>query len=415
MAGRTVVTTGHACEAAVVAVGAAGIYLVGHDGSPGWRLARVLVVGLLAVVAYRLVGRGGAVRATTAFVTGCLAVAVGVGIGVPYLDKAGAGPMAVAGLVCLVSGLLLVGVGGGGLVRLARGWWRLPVVLGLLLAVGVTVMTIAQPIAATNVPPTALDAATPASRGLAYRDVTFRTADGVTLSGWYVPSANGAAIALLHGSGSTRSSVLSQATVLARHGYGVLLFDARGHGRSGGRAMDFGWYGDQDTSAAVSFLAAQAGVDPGRIGAMGMSMGGEEAIGAAAADDRIRAVVAEGATNRVPADKAWLSSEFGWRGTVQRGLESVVYGTADLLSAARPPIALRTAVAQAHGPVLLIAAGTVEDESLADRFIAVGSPETVDVWVVPGAAHTGGLRTAPAEWERRTTAFLDTALAPVGP
>jgi uncharacterized protein len=46
--------------------------------------------------------------------------------------------------------------------------------------------------------------------------------------------------------------------VLARHGYGVLLFDARGHGRSEGRAMDFGWFGDLDVSAAVSFLVARA-------------------------------------------------------------------------------------------------------------------------------------------------------------
>jgi pimeloyl-ACP methyl ester carboxylesterase len=33
--------------------------------------------------------------------------------------------------------------------------------------------------------------------------------------------------------------------VLAEHGYGVLLFDARGHGLSEGTAMDFGWYGDR--------------------------------------------------------------------------------------------------------------------------------------------------------------------------
>ena len=47
-----------------------------------------------------------------------------------------------------------------------------------------------------------------------------------------------------------RSAVLDQAAVLARHGYGVLLYDARGMGRSGGRAMNFGWYGDRDLAAA---------------------------------------------------------------------------------------------------------------------------------------------------------------------
>ena len=110
---------------------------------------------------------------------------------------------------------------------------------------------------------------------------------------------NHAAVVLLHGAGSTRSSVLDHAVVLANHGYGVLLFDARGHGRSGGRAMDFGWYGDKDVTAAVSFLQTRPDVDDDLIAAVGLSMGGEEAIGAAASDRRIRAVVAEGATHRV--------------------------------------------------------------------------------------------------------------------
>ena len=37
------------------------------------------------------------------------------------------------------------------------------------------------------------------SWGLDYTDVEFATADGAMLSGWYLPSSNGAAIALLHG------------------------------------------------------------------------------------------------------------------------------------------------------------------------------------------------------------------------
>ena len=70
-------------------------------------------------------------------------------------------------------------------------------------------------------------------------------------------------------------------------------------------------------------------------------MGGEQAIGAAAADPRIRAVVAEGATNRVAGDKAWLSEQFGWRGAVQERIDWLTYGIADVLTAADQPITLR--------------------------------------------------------------------------
>ena len=149
-------------------------------------------------------------------------------------------------------------------------------------------------VAVTNVPRPEIGA-TPASKGLSYEAVTVTTPDGVRLAGWYLSSTNRAAVVLLHGAGSTRSNVLDEAAVLARHGFGVLMIDARGHGDSAGRAMDFGWHGDADIAAATGYLAERPDVDPERIGVVGMSMGGEEAVGATSTNDRIRAVVAEGA------------------------------------------------------------------------------------------------------------------------
>ena len=63
-------------------------------------------------------------------------------------------------------------------------------------------------------------------------------------------------------------------------------------------------------AGAVSFVASQPDVTAA-IGVIGLSMGGEEAIGAAAADGRIHAVVAEGATNRVAGDLDFLANEYG--------------------------------------------------------------------------------------------------------
>jgi hypothetical protein len=65
--------------------------------------------------------------------------------------------------------------------------------------------------------------------------------------------------------------------------------------------------------------------------------------------------------------------------------------------------------------VLLIAAGDVPDEARAARYIRSGSPTSVDLWVVAGAGHTGGLDRAPAAWTRRVTTFLDKALLHDGP
>lgn len=400
--------------AAVVAAGCADGVLVGRDGSPGWQALRVLGVAVVAVAAaYALTRPHALVRGAVAFPAGIIATAAGCGVALPHLTNAGWSVAAAAGLLSAAGGLVLAGTGATWCVRATRRWWRLLVVPALVVFawVGLWAMTLA--VVATNVPPTRVSGATPAQLGLEYRDVLFPTADGVLLSGWYVPSANGAAVVLLHGSGSTRTAALDHAAVLAGHGYGVLLFDARGHGRSGGRAMDFGWYGDRDARAAVSFLLSRPEVDPGRIGAVGLSMGGEEAIGAGAADARIRAVVAEGAVNRVSGDKAFLSEAYGVRGRLQRGIEWLTYGIADLLTDASPPGTLRdAAAAMSPRPLLLITAGTVPEERFAAGYIRRGAPDTVSVWQVPGAAHTGGLGTVPLQWKQHVLGFLDTALRP---
>jgi pimeloyl-ACP methyl ester carboxylesterase len=394
----------------VAVAGIAVAYIVGRDGSAGWQVARVALTIGLTVATVQLVRRRTPARALVLLAVGLPLTAIGVGIGGPHLAKVGVSATTIAGLVALVAGLVLAASGAVAVVRAVRSWRRVAVVPPLLVLTYVVLFSLGQAVAVTNVPRTDVDSTTPADLGLAYQDVEFGAADGVLLSGWYIPSTNGAAVALAHGAGSTRSGTLDHAVVLARHGFGVLLFDARGHGRSDGRAMDFGWYGDDDVRGAVSFLLERPGVVAGRVGAVGLSMGGEEAIGASAADDRIRAVVAEGATNRVAADKAWLSDEYAALGWVQERIEGLTYALTDVLTAADPPTSLRDAVATASVPTLLIAAGDVADEANAGRYIRSGSPDTVELWVVPRTRHTGALDTHPDDWERRVVAFLSEAL-----
>ena len=349
-------------------------------------------------------------RVTAGLSAGVLAVSVGAGLGVRHLLLEGPTFATVVGLSILVAGLLLVGGATHRLWQSLRGRRRLWFLPGVPLVL-VATWSLMFAVMVTVVPSTALDRPRLTSLGVASRDVTMLTADGVLLSATWAPSTNGAAIVLLHGAGENRSSTAPAASVLARHGYGVLLLDARGHGQSAGPGMDLGWFGDSDLAAAISFLRNDGTVDPSRIGVLGLSMGGEEAIGAAAAMPEIRAVVAEGATSRTAEDKsAWLPD--GVAGAVQRVIDRITYGLVDLLTSAGPPIALRNAVTQAeHAEVLLIAAGTSPDEQSAAEVIRSAAPDRVDVWTVAGGTHTSGLRTAPAQWERRVITFLDETLA----
>jgi hypothetical protein len=397
----------------IAAEGVAFAVLLGLDGSAEWQVARVVTVIALTIVAAWLTRRSGrAGRGAVALVTGIAGTVAGAGVAGAHLAKAGPDMAAVLAVAVLVAGLVLLGWGVALLVRAVPGWWRLlaiPVAVAILWFV-LFPLTVAVNV--TNRPPGPLGSATPAGYGLAYQNVAFRTADGVRLSAWYLPPRNGAAVALLPGAGSTRTAVLGQAAVLARHGYGALLVDTRGHGRSGGHAMDFGWWGNADITAAVSFLGRQPGVHAGKIAVLGESMGGEQAIAAMGSDLRIRAVVAEGVTGMQLADHGWLPR--GIDGALTRGMEWVQYTAAGLLSRAPRPMPLRDATrAAAPRPVLIIAGGAVADEPTAARWFQAASPAAVRVWVVPRAGHTQGLATQPRAWDDHVIAFLNAALHPV--
>ena len=348
--------------------------------------------------------------AMAALVVGMTATAAGAGIGIRHLQKSGLTFETVSGLTILGGGLILLGYAATVAWKSLHGWFRLTLVPAAVVVLQLTASAAVAVMYAVS-PPTALGAGTPAEQGLDYHDVTFTTRDGVELSAWMIPSDNGAAVVLKHGAGSSRTATIRQAGVLARHGYGVLMMDARGHGRSGGRGMDIGWYGDEDTTAAVTFLSRQGGVVPTKIGVMGLSMGGEEAIGAAGVDPRIRAVVAEGATGRTAADHDEIRTE-GYATTIERGLDWVTYALTDLLTRTSPPASLRSSVVSSDAEFLLIAAGTEEKESLAAASLRSADRQRVRTWTVPRAGHVQGLATEPEEWERRVVGFLDRELQP---
>jgi uncharacterized protein len=398
--------------AVMAAEGVAFAALLGLDGSAPWQLARVVVTLMLTALAVwftRRAGRAG--HGATALVLGIAGTAGGAGVAGAHLAKTGLDAAALLGGIVLAAGLILLAWGAADLVRAVSGWWRLLAIPAALVLLWFVLYPLTWAVAATNQPPGALGSATPASYGLTYRNVAFRAADGVRLSAWYVPARNGAAVLVLPGSGSTRTAVLPQAAVLARHGYGALLLDGRGHGLSGGHAMDFGWWGGRDIAAALSFLDRQPGIQVGKIAVLGESMGGEQALAAIGADPRIAAVVAEGATGQQVADHGWYFH--GITGVLDRGMEWVQYTAAGLLSGAPRPVSIPDAIrAAAPRPVLIIAGAAVTSEPIAARWFQAASPATVHVWVIPHAGHTQGLATAPRVWAAHVLSFLHAALHP---
>jgi fermentation-respiration switch protein FrsA (DUF1100 family) len=92
-----------------------------------------------------------------------------------------------------------------------------------------------------------------------------------------------------HGYGDKRSENFY--ALFATHGYGVIAWDFRAHGKSEGEFSSLGYYEMLDAKAALDFVLAQPGVE--HVGAWGGSMGAVTMIRATAHYPEIEALVAD--------------------------------------------------------------------------------------------------------------------------
>jgi hypothetical protein len=242
--------------------------------------------------------------------------------------------------------------------------------------------------------------------GAAYEEVSFTTSDGLELSGWYIPSKNRAAVIAFPG----RKGPQRPARMLARHGYGVLLFDRRGEGESEGDPNVFGWKGERDVRAAVEFLRRRPDVDPERIGGIGLSVGGEMMIEAAAESEGLVALVSEGAGIRSIRETLAIP---GTRKKIEGTLAHLIVTPATaLFSNSMPPASLEDLSGRiAPRPVFFIYAvpGQGGEAELTETFYEAAR-EPKEIWLVPEAGHTGGIEAQPEEYERRVVGFFDDTL-----
>jgi pimeloyl-ACP methyl ester carboxylesterase len=345
---------------------------------PGLQAGMALCFGILALVEAGIAAGGGI---SGSDVTGVLLVAaglalIGVAVYVPWRER---GRRAASRRRRWVN--RAVAVGAGAVVLL---FGVVPVALALW-----TTGKFSKPIGTFSVP---------------HRDVGFTTSDGLRLSGWYVPSKNGAAVLIVHGGGGDRGGARLHAAMLARAGYGVLLYDARGRGRSEGDPDAYGWTWGPDVDAAATWLEHQAGVR--RVGALGLSTGADVLIAAASRRRDIRAIVADGATTE-SLDDVSRTSHGGDLLAVP--FFAVQYAAAEVFEGHRqlPPLA-ELAARVPPTPILFVASSWKIEREAAPVY-AHAAAASSSLWLVD-AGHTQGLRTRPVEYRRRVVGFFDREL-----
>jgi len=142
-------------------------------------------------------------------------------------------------------------------------------------------------------------AETPADFGLDYRDIEFKSEDGIVLKGWLIHPPDHTegdrlpAVITTHGYSTNRSDIIERTAAVAAAGFLVLTFDWRNSGESEGEICTGGLYEQNDLRAAIDYLASLPDADPERIAVYGFSMGAVVAILVASSDERVRAVVTD--------------------------------------------------------------------------------------------------------------------------
>ena len=252
----------------------------------------------------------------------------------------------------------------------------------------------------------------PSDFNLVSEDVEFFSRRGdVKLSGWYLPGDDsGPHLIFVHGIGSVRSGdkAVGLAARIVGLGYNVLMFDLRGHGSSGGDKVSGGFYERADVLGAFDYLLRR-GVDIGRVGLMGFSMGAATSIMAAAQEPRITALAADStyanASELIAREAArktpipcWLTPVFM---PASKLMANGIYGI-DIGS-----LVPEESVADLGYPVLVIH-GT-EDKRIPleqGQRVADAAKEGSSIWLVPEVDHVDAFLTYPDEYTERVDEYF---------
>jgi dienelactone hydrolase len=398
--GAAVVALLHAFDDAFLLPGG-GVPLTQHALAFGI----ALVASVLAIVRFDSLRPG--VRSATALTFGALA-AVNGGRHVHHFAVDGQAATAndVTGVLALTAGAVLVGLAawipfrhrGEGASGPVKRWALRVLMLPALLA---SLAFFFMPVGTAIVDIHSLHRSIGSPPDGAYQTVGFSASDGVDLEGWYRPSQNGASVLMISGGGGNRRSTLRHAKMLVRHGYGVLVYDPRGSGNSEGTVNSYGWGWEKDAAAALDFLAAQDDVEPGRVGVLGLSTGGDIAIDIAARRDDVKAVVADGTAAIGYQDiKEYTDNP------LTRAPTYLMFKTMEVIQGrSQPKASLADQIARSSAPHLIVSAGKPEKE-WGELYDKAGGAHS-ELWYLPKAGHTAALKQYPEAYEQRVVSFYE--------
>ena len=244
----------------------------------------------------------------------------------------------------------------------------------------------------------------PSDLRLKYEEISFKTKDGIKLSGWYIPhDKSKKAVIIMHGYPADKANLLGMADFIAQE-YNVFLFDFRSFGQSEGKYTTIGYLEKNDLLAAIDYLEKEKNITS--IGLFGFSMGG--AVALMTKHENVKAIVSDSTYSRL---SNMVKHMYGIFSVFKYPLAYLtkIYGMI-FLNVDIDRINPVESIQNIDKPILLIHGENDSQIPVAEGYALHEASNNSQLWIVKGADHGATHSIDQDEYEKKVLEFFRKSL-----
>ena len=240
----------------------------------------------------------------------------------------------------------------------------------------------------------------PSDLGLKYEEVSFKSSDGIKLSGWFIPNnKTKKTIIVMHGYPADKANLLGIAEFLSKE-FNVFLFDFRNFGKSEGKYTTIGYLEKKDLDGAIKYLQENKNIT--KVGLYGFSMGG--AIALMNDNKNVKVIVADSAYARLSNMLKHMYKPF-FILKYPLAYLTKIYGLIFLgidINKINPVDNIKNI----DVPILLIHAGKDSQIPVSEAYLLHDANKKSELWIVENAEHGMSHVIDTAKYEKRVIEFF---------
>jgi len=242
----------------------------------------------------------------------------------------------------------------------------------------------------------------PSDYKLSYENISFKTKDGLTLRGWFIPSNHSNnTIIIGHGFPFDKSNIL-HITRFLNEKYNLLYYDFRYFGESDGKYTTLGYKEKDDMLEAVNYLKKRKDVDS--IGILGFSLSAATAL--MIDSDDVKAIVSDSAYASLYKVSKSVYFFFPWITKYPFICMTSLYAKI-FLGLNMFKVSPEEHVKTMKIPILFIHGDKDSQISVENSKILHKNAPKSELWIIKGVDHGMSYAKNPKKYEKRVMGFFD--------